>query len=215
MEKILTEIIRKKHQVVAWNQVADQLMKADVVMESFVMSRRNEVHFSIPGESLEQVKEMLSGSGKINFFIPFKGLIFTSEIKSFAGNRLVTQLPEDSEFQDRRTDLRIDTVDIRIEFEINNNRFSKNCFNLSSGGFSVMFMNSENIGKLNDLTEIEIKLKYKEEVIKLKSRVASVVNVKAYEHEAIPFAGKRVSFEFKDVNPEMKMHLNSIIVANK
>ncbi len=211
MEKLLNEIAGKKYDVIAWNSIAGHFVKADVELDATVTSRKKELHFSFTKSSLQMLKEIVSGSGKINFFIPYKGMLFTSDIIKLTDDKLITNFPVDADFEDRRERDRFEALEVKISINIRNRIVTKSCFDLSTGGFSVVFMASENLSNVSPGEEVELGIKYKDQNFSMKARNVGRKKVAPYELESIPYAGNRASFEFIEMTPEGRIFLNNII----
>ncbi|MCK5882242.1 MAG: hypothetical protein KAG61_01030 [Bacteriovoracaceae bacterium] len=211
MEKLLSEIAGKGYEVIAWNFIAGHFVKADVLLDAVVTSRKKELHFKFSNSSHQMLKEIVSGSGKINFFIPFNGLLFTSELKKLDDKKLITDYPTESELHDRRLKDRVEALEVKISIKIRDRLVTKSCFDLSSGGFSVVFMASENFSNVSEGEEVEANIRYRGETILLLARNVGRKKVAPYQYESIPYAGNRASFEFININAKERLLLNDII----
>lgn len=212
MEKILNEVIKNKYEVIAWNLITGHFVKTDLRLQSVVMVKK-ELHFLLSESSSQILKEVISGSGIINFYIPFKGILFSAELKKFDDKKLVTNIPSDFDSNDRRTENRYQALDVKITISYKDKSITKSCFDLSNGGFSVVFLNSEAIVKSDDDNSLSVTIRYGENLYELKAKLVGTRSVKPYENESIPYAGRRTSFEFIDLSANDRLFLNNIIGA--
>lgn len=210
-EKIFDDIAKNNYPVTVWNLTAGNLIKAEVKLESVVVGRRNELHFSCPSLAEQLIEQMISGTGKLNFFVAHKGILFTSAIIQFTKNRLVVEIPQDTDFQDRRIRERVDAFAVTAQLQVGEKKITKNAFNLSTGGIALVFMKSENIRELKRGEIFPLTLKYQSEVLDLKAQVLDVKKVDPYQHETIPYGGQRVSFEFVELKNLERVRIAGII----
>ncbi len=212
-EKIFEDIVKNKYPVTVWNLTAGHMIKAEVKLESVVTGRKNELHFSCPVGAEQLIEQMISGSGMLNFFVSHKGILFTSNIVLFTKGRLVVDVPEDADFQDRRIKERVDAFDVTAQVQVGERFLTKNAFNLSTGGIALVFMKTENIRELKKGETFPLTLKYQSEQLQLKALVLDVKKVDAYQHETIPYGGQRVSFEFVELKNIERVRIAGIIDA--
>jgi hypothetical protein len=211
----IKEAMEKKQTVLCWYVLNDHTVKAELTVLNFHPNKDEIVFKPMPG-SLPYLKQMISGSGKMNFFLPCQSCTFSSELKSLDENgKLVTSLPEVFRFNDRRSGHRVDLeMTIWADFEINGKKYHKKCFDLGAGGLSIVFSNLEHFrGRINQSLD-SIELTVGKNKIETKCQIVNILKLTPYKLDNCPYGGSRVSFKFLKLKEKDKETLEGIVMSH-
>ncbi len=209
---------KNKGPVYAW-QLGDELLsKVELSLESYSLER-NELTFACAEDQLSQLNMMITGLGKIHFYIAEQSLLFTSEIKKLnETGKLVVAFPsskQETQFFDRRSSQRFEILAhaIFVTFQYNNKEFRKPCFDISRGGLSFIFSQNERVpfqdGEfLNDLNLCIGKNK-----LILSGKIVRILKLKPFMLEKIPYGGSRISLQFCNIHPDQEATLEKFTSA--
>jgi hypothetical protein len=198
IERVIQKVLRDGQIVIAWYDTPEGLLRAELKIKSLTQNRREIVLNPQPG-SFFYLKQLVSGSGAINFYVPQSGLIFCSQVLKFPENGpIVIAFPDQHLFDERREGRRLDCSPINLWIHISDQGKSirKKCFDLSFGGFSILFAKNESFpwGENDELKQIAIIWnKYK---IFFTAKIVKIHNIDPYFLNNYPYGGKRISFKF-------------------
>ncbi|MCB9060427.1 MAG: PilZ domain-containing protein [Halobacteriovoraceae bacterium] len=203
--KAIAEAVKNKEEGYSWYAFHSNIIKAELVVETIRKDRNEVVIRPLPG-SIAYLQEMIAGQEYLNVCLPKSSLVFTSKIKWMNDEgKLLLSLPEKYSFSERRREERIEpNSSVLVNFKYLGNQVRKNCLDLGLGGFSIVFAKSE--GQVLDRGKIidNIEIRFNDELLEVNCKVTSILILKPYMIDRVPYAGSRVSFQFVDLTPVQK-----------
>lgn len=212
----ILDSFKKKHTVFAWVMQNDQVVRAELKFITVEIEKKK-INLIPTPESQSYLEEMINGLGRINLIIPEKSLIFESEMLNFdENNNLSVSFPKYYRFYERRNFERIDPfIPIKVEFLTNNVKVLKDCFDISVGGFSLVFSKTESV-PLNLGDEIkEVKVTRILDSHLSKALVVNVIKLKPFMLDNCPYGGTRVSFKFDRPSQKLVSAILEVINGQK
>ena len=210
--KILLELQQNKFEVMAWYIFEETMIQTDLTVNT-IRKDRGEIVFKASEDSFPYLKQMVSGSEKINFYIPCEGCIFSSDLKNLQNNGLLfVSLPTSHSFLERRAEERVHCDSfIWVSFESEGKKFTKKCHDIGMGGISLLFSKSEkpniNVKQLFS----GMKIFWGEQEIIVASQVNGVNKIGKFESEEYPYGGSRIMFKFVSFGKDGKNRLKKLL----
>jgi hypothetical protein len=208
----ITDVIKRDDPVFAFYTFQGHVLKTQITAKK-IKKELNQIVFHAQGENLLYLQEMVSGSGKINLYLPSDSIMFSCEMKNLdEEGYMVTGLPEVIYSFDRRSDERFFLEEpILVTFKWKKRTFTKECYDLSAGGLSLVFSKSEAINfKDGDFVD-EFKICYGKKHIPVKAMVVGKRKIDPYTNNNIMYSGLKFSMSFKDQEPALKKLINAIL----
>ncbi len=192
IEEVALRVIKSEAQVFVWDVVGTEVIKVPVKLKNF-NSISKVINFELDHRAKSYIKDLITSSGFLKFFIPASQTIFISGIKVYRGSSLEVKYPESMKKHERRKEHRIEPL---LPVHCNLFGHEKECFDISLGGYSTIVNNMEfKKFKLEKGMTIDSKIVFSTEKIKLKSEIVNVIDIKPFEIERFPYGAKRVSFK--------------------
>ncbi len=189
----------KKNPIFAWQLEGEVLLKAELIIESY-KTDRNEIIFQTTEGMEENLIQMITGLGKLNFYLNESSLLFTSDIKKLEpGGKLTVSFPQVHTFHDRREGERFEILGLpfSVKLKINDREIRKSCYDISKGGLSILFSQGERVPyQAGDLIK-DLILVFGKNEVSFEARVVRVLKLKPYMLESIPYGGSRLSLKFE------------------
>lgn len=161
-------------------------------------------------------KELISGSGLVDFYLLQGPVIFRSRITRFNyDGSLEVSFPEHYIFHERRLAKRVEIAQSPIvALNFAEKTIIKSCSDLSLGGFAVMFSISE---KRNFSPKLEIRgntMTFLGQKFLFDCEIVAEIRPKPFLYEKFPYAFSRVSFRFSRLSPLDQQVLEKLISSN-
>lgn len=190
---------QKKYPLAAWQLEGDVLLKAELTILSYKVDR-NEIILQTSEGMENHLIQMITGLGKLNFYLNEFSLLFTSDIKKLEpGGKLTISFPQHYFFHDRREGERFEILGLpfAVKLKIGNRQLKKSCFDISKGGLSILFSQSERVPyQTGDLIK-DLTLVFGGHEVNFEARVVRILKLKPYMLESIPYGGSRLSLKFE------------------
>lgn len=223
--KALYELINrsklKNTEIYVWRFVAGEKLVAKVKVK-VIRKYRDEIVLTPSFATFEEFEKLISGTEHINFFLPNDGVLFQSKIKGYELNKALTVSTPDKYVQlDRRQYIRLnikDAEEVKVSMLIKQNgiekKFTKDCFDISAGGFSVLFNKNETKSFYKDLSIKKIVLLLEGKHYSVPSQVVNNIELDPKLYVDIIYKTNKVSFKFQNVNEELKEIINQYVFDN-
>ncbi|MBL6990042.1 MAG: PilZ domain-containing protein [Bacteriovoracaceae bacterium] len=217
IQSLIKEAHTKKKPLIAWYFFVGKMLKAELDIVS-VLSERKKIKLQAREKSFIYLKEMISGSGEINIYIPEYQFFFTTKICSLDDlGELTIEFPDESSVVDRRGGQRFSlSDDLLIELTYKNKKTKKKCFDISSGGFSIILSKSEKLLFKEDQLFDVVNVYFGSQQITLSAKIKNILKLKPFMVEDNPYGAFRISFQFVDVDDlgaQLKLLTDYIQVA--
>ena len=215
--RVLREAIQKKTKVIAWS-LPNNLFISNLVNLTFFDFEKKEIILTpLKGEKNELAK-MINGFGRINIYLPEESVVFVSKIKSLTKDGKITLgLPLFSKFFERRAEERIDLDStVRAEFMVEGISYRKELLDISSGGFSLVFLKNEKVkwSKEKIVKNINLKFKGSSNQITVDGRIAKILKISPFSLDKCPYGGFRISLQFIDLEDKEREILEKYLKGN-
>lgn len=219
--KYLTSIKESSGSALIWKIIGDSKFTAEVKIEAIRKTRGDFILVPDEGDA-DKVQSLMGTNGFIDFYIPESSLIFRCKIRQTeAPVRYFLEVPEFMAQIERRQSLRLDLSDsneVTIKFSKHQEpsktiqqKFSKNCFDISAGGLSFLVSRLESKSfKVNDfIRAVEIQTpQWKSQVI---LQVALVKELTPDENSDISYKAWKVSCRFISLDDISKKYLTKFV----
>ncbi|MEI8345824.1 MAG: hypothetical protein WCG27_00025 [Pseudomonadota bacterium] len=206
IERVLIEALKEGNKLIGWYDTPEGLLRAELKIKSLSVVRKEIVLSPLAG-SYFYLKEIITGSGKINFYAPLSGLVFTSEVIRFPEKGpLVVAFPKEHLFDERRQLNRIDcaNLDLWINFGHDNKSMRKKCYDISIGGFSVLFAKTDKFPWKEQTVLEQVTLVANSQKEIFTAEILGIHNIDPYALKNYPYGGRRVSFKFLNTSKAQK-----------
>lgn len=205
----------KGETVFAWYVFNDHTLKVELTIQS--IDKEGEEILLLPDpKSVFFIKEMISGLGTINVYVPKDLLIFSAEFKNIdEEGKLKIGFPTLFKVHDRRGWDRVQLeADVLALFELRGKTWNKKVFDLGSGGMSIVFNKTEHFrGEIQEKVE-NVKIKVGEKTAYCECTIVNILQLKPYMLENCPYGGTRVSFKFDNLGSDSKDFLEKILFSH-
>ena len=196
--------------IIAWKIVAGKKITVDVVFHIIRKFRNEIVVRSMSSQTKNVLGDLSVGAQKLNFYLPEDLVLFQSEVKQILPTGDITiKLPEMIAQIDRRENMRLfieNGMKSNVTFvkEANTHRvikqkFIKECFDVSAGGFSFISSKSEskffNIGDLVN----DIQMNLDGQSFKVSGRVINIFEIEPNKQNNLHYKGWKICFRFKEL----------------
>ena len=196
LEAILQGLKKADTKLYVWNCHNDSITKAEVVLENYNKIKKYIICKPTEG-SAYYLADMVTGMGKLNFYIPDKSIYFISELKMLK-DELVISWPEKLYLNDRREIERTNdfTSQVEIEFEYDKKRFKRNCFDIGPGGLSFILSTTETYNfKKEDVIPF-INLRIDRDKIEISGKIQSIDKIDPKVNKKYAYKATRISLRF-------------------
>ncbi len=211
IEEISLRVLKSNCTVFVWDVVGSEVVKVPLKLKNFNSISRT-IYFELDHRAKIYIKDLISSSGFLKFFIPELQVIFICGIKVYKGNSLEVRYPDSMKKHDRRRDGRIEPL-LPVSCDLFGHQ--KECYDISLGGYSTIINNMEfKKFKLGKGVVIENKMLFTSTKVKLTSEVVNVTDIKPFELERFPYGAKRISFKVED-NPVFRTNVEKIAKGMK
>ncbi|OFZ27367.1 MAG: hypothetical protein A2381_12420 [Bdellovibrionales bacterium RIFOXYB1_FULL_37_110] len=211
LEGILQGLKKADTKLYVWNCHNDSITKAEVVLENYNKIKKYITCKPTEG-SAYYLADMVTGMGKLNFYIPDKSIYFISELKMLK-EELVISWPEKLYLNDRREIPRTEEFSsvVEVEFEFDKRKYKKNCFDLGIGGFSIILSAMEKYGfKKGDVIPF-INLYIGREKNEISGKIQSIDVVDPQINQKYSYKVTRVSLRFIEPDQILVKRIKSLI----
>lgn len=222
IQSILSNAKSESKTIVAWRIASGKKITANVFIRVIRRSRSELLLKATDFNSSQMLSTLVSGSDKLNFYMPEEMVLFQSDIKSFeTSGDLTIKLPKMIAQIDRRKDMRLflndhchaQTKFMKLNGSSNGNfqLFDKSCFDISAGGLSFIVSKPESkFFSQGDLIKpLKIMVENKE-VVAL-ARVVNIFDVEPDAHNGLHYKGKKICVNFEQIDPMAKKLLADFV----
>jgi len=213
--EVLNETKDKSESVFAWYVFNDHTLKVELSIHS-IDGSEEEIVLTPDNKSVFLVRELVSGMGTINIYVPKKLLIFSAEFKHVDDEgRLKIGYPTIFKVHDRRGWDRVQLeADILAAFELKGKNWNKKVFDLGSGGMSIVFNKTEHFrGELQERID-RVEITVGEKKVFCQCTIVNILQLKPYLLESCPYGGTRVSFKFDNLDKDSKEILDKVLLSH-
>lgn len=194
--------------------ISNQIYKSKLIISS--LNERSEfVHLRVPVESRAQFEKIISGSEILSIY--FDRIQCMAQVKclSYDDERglLTTSKPFKIIFNERREEKRL-ILKHKMNLLYNNenkNLLKKIVYDLSLGGFSIVFSNIEMVRIKIGEKLLKVYFEYQGKVEYIDCSVVSRLKLKPFELESLPYAGTRVSCKFEKIDIQQELFIKAIL----
>ena len=207
--------------VFIWRFIGGSKHLAKVRIEAVRKTRKDFCIIPAPGHET-QVQDLISGQSYIDLYVPDSSLIFRCNFnKTDAPLRYYLFIPPFVAQVERRKSIRLNVYqseELKISFgkSVSNPRpmsqhFDKNCYDISSGGFSFLVSRIESkFFQINDpIRTIEIKTKTWS--AKVNAEIALIKEIEPDEFNGLTYKVWRICCRFSEIDQNSKKYLEMYI----
>lgn len=219
IQSILSNAKEENKTIIAWRIASGKKITANVFIRVIRKSRCELLLKATDPQSSKMLSTLVSGSEKLNFYMPDEMVLFQSDIKVYeASGDLVIKLPKMIAQIDRRKDMRLflnDHCHAQTKFmKLNghsNQLFDKSCFDISAGGLSFIVSKPESkFFSQGDLIKPMRIMVENKEVMAL-ARVVNIFDVEPDAHNGLHYRGKKICVNFEQIDPMAKKLLADFV----
>lgn len=218
---LLSGAKEKKSEVFLWKLIGSEKHLGQVRIESIRKLRKD--FCIVPSEGHENSVQQLMGSDtSVDIYIPDSALVLRCQIKQTeAPVRYYLHLPTFVAQVDRRKNLRLN-VHEHSEVQVNfgktatgpktmSQHFSKNCFDISSGGFSFFASKMESkFFHVNDPIPL-VEIKAGKWSSKVSAEIATIMEIEPNEHNGLSYKVWRINCRFSSIDQISRKYLEKFI----
>lgn len=217
----LTNIKESSNSALIWKIIGDSKFTAEVKIEAIRKTRSDFIVIPNEGEA-DKVQSLMGTNGFIDIYVPESALIFRCKIRQTeAPVRYFLEVPDFMAQIERRQSLRLnlsasDEVTIKFSKQQELNRtiqqkFSKNCYDISAGGLSFLVSRVESkLFKVNDFVRsVEIQTPQWKSMVVL--QVALVKELTPDESNDMSYKAWKVSCRFIGLDEVSKKYLTKFV----
>jgi hypothetical protein len=201
--------------VFAWYVFNEHTLKVELTIQD-VDKEKEEIILCPEPTSVSYIKEMISGLGSVNIYMPKTRLIFSAEFKNIdEQGKMRIGLPSLFKVHDRRgwdrTQLE---ANITAVFELKGKTWNKNVFDLGCGGMSIVFSKNDLFrGEVQEIVK-KMEIKVGDTKVYCECIIVNILQLRPYLLESCPYGGTRVSFKFNQLDEKTKSFFESIIFSH-
>jgi len=212
ISKIITDVIMRNDPAFSFYTFDHHIIKAQLSIKS-IRKELNQITFQAEGENLINLQEMISGSGKINIYLPSESILFSVEMKHLSDDGvMLTGAPELIYSYDRREDERYFLENpILINFKWRKKIYTKECYDISLGGLSLVFSKGENV-RFNMGEEIsDLKICFGNTHMPIKGKVVGRRRIDPFSSKNNLYSGIKFSVHFQEKETLVNNFIKSIL----
>lgn len=215
---IISNAFKQKEAFYVWYATPFQLIKANLEISTY-RKRKKEIVFRPFPDSVHFLRQIISGKEKLNLYMTIQSYYFTISFKELnADGLLIGGWPEELTFYNRRKKPRSlpdNSRPIQVKFKTNEKVLLKNCYDIGTGGFSLVFSKSEHIEFQKDELLKKIEIKIEKSSILVNCRVKEFRKLELYLLENHPYGGQRAAFQFIDLDPKSLEKINKYLEEHR
>lgn len=208
--------------VLGWKIVAGKKVTVDVVFQVIRKFRNEVVVRAVGSRGKSTLGDLASGAQKLNFYLPDDMVLFQADVKQIELNGDVRiTMPQMIAQIDRRKYLRLfveETMNVKVKFLKENHghskitqKFEKNCFDISAGGFSFVIAKSESRFFYNCDSIFGIEMQIGKEKINIAADVINVLDIEPNEENKLHYKGQKVCVQYSNISKESKSLINNYV----
>lgn len=208
-------------EVFIWKLIGNSKHLGQVRIESIRKLRRD--FCIIPGEGQDRiVQDLMSSQSYVDLYIPDSALLLRCNIKSTdAPFRYYLQIPDFVAQAERRKNLRLNvhnTSDVKVSFGKTvtlprqmSQHFLKDCFDISSGGFSFFISKMESkFFQVGDSIPL-VELKAGSWSTKASAEITTIREIEPDEYNGFSYKVWRISCKFSSIDQISRKYLEKYI----
>jgi hypothetical protein len=196
LEKELIESGKMSEKVIIWNFSLESFHFVEYSLKTIRRDRDELVFTPVGFVSLDALKDLITGSGKINIYLTEKKIFLRVNFKSIDNkNEITTSLPDLSMKEERRSEPRLPVTQVGVNL-IRNGKEEKGILNDISGGGASLYI-TERRAKIPQVEDrIDSLQLISEEIRKIgPAKVVAVKKVPPYQ-ENYPYPVWKISLSF-------------------
>lgn len=216
INKRLKKSFLEGYSVVAWDMNGPHAETSNFVINDYHDSSSQIVLKPQDVRSMNKIKRMLTGFGKINFYIENESLIFESELIALENDYLIIKKPLKAQLSDKREYERVKIEDrMSLLFKVLDKRVVAKVLDLTPGGMGVIVAGHD-MPKIHDQDKVfRAILATDDTKVKLSFKIVTMEKVRPYQYENIAFVGKRLGLKIVDIDQATKEIITSLIKDDK
>lgn len=220
----LHQVKEKGQECYIWKFSGDKKLLAKVKMD---LVQRNRKEFFIEADAGEKDNFglVVGASSFLNFFIPSNGSMFRCDVKEVnKDGKILVKFPEMLAQLERRKNLRISTYHdhrINIRFmksvtlpKLMNQFFSKSCFDLSGGGFSLLVSKTELKMFYPEDTIDGLEIGIGDRLIKTTAKIKSMNEMGPDNDSQLIYKVWKIAFKFEKMDKIDQEFLSKFVFEN-
>jgi hypothetical protein len=208
--------------VVGWKIIGGQKVTVDLFIRVIRKFRNELVVRATNLEGRNMLANLITGSDKLNLYLPDDLVLFQSEIKNCdATGDLVITLPKMIAQVDRRKHLRLfvnDEMNVILSFakqnhgqRVSTQQFEKKCFDISAGGISFIISKIEaKFFEVGDLV-FGISLYLDKRKTLINAEVVNILDVEPDDNNGLHYKGKKVCIRYLDPTANQQKVINDFV----
>lgn len=216
--KVISEIINttkeKMGYIMIWIMQGEEKVTAEMYIH-IVRKAKNEVILRPLADSNRLVQAIVGNREEVNIFFPTDLVFFQSRVKSLDENgELVISVPEMIAHVDRRKHLRVTIKNSMkaeasffksfISHKVNTQLFKKPCFDIGTGGLSLILSRME-MKYFNPGEKIVgIILQIDDKKIEVEATIVNILPIEPDAYNKLIYKGNKVCLKFENLNPVYK-----------
>lgn len=203
LEKLLLKASIENERIILWNHALDTFSFVEYITQTIRRDRNEMVFKPAPEMNVEQVKNVITGSGKLNVFLTKSKLFLKCEFKKIDDNYVITAtLPEFTLRDDRRSAERLTFDDLEVSFNMKDSLHKSNVGDISPGGLSVYYRkDAGGVPRIGDVVT-NIRLSFKQIKTVIDGKVVNSIKIPPYQ-EIFPYTVWKLSIKFDEQIDEL------------
>lgn len=209
----LTTSFVNKYSIYAWEFTKNEILIKVPLSFKSISVKSNKMTFVISDESFYELEDIISGSGKLKFYIPTLALAFESTIINLHNlDEFAVKLPSYHKFYNRRSSKRFDLIS-KVKFRFTKDNISTEvlCDDISMTGCSILFKQVDSLVFKDDGSIQDSCLLFETQELKIKLKLENIQSLTSYQNEKMPYANRRVAFSYYKLDDTVKLALKNIL----
>ncbi len=208
--------------VVGWRMIGGKKVTVEVNIRVIRKFRNEIVIRVIDPKTRNTLGNLISGSDKLNIYLPEDLVLFQTDVKKADENGDVTlSMPKMIAQIDRRKHLRLfvaDDINVSAKFFKENHgqkvvkqQFEKRCYDVSAGGLSFIVSKIESrFFEKGDVVK-SIRVVINDQIVSLHGKVVNILDVEPDAHNGLHYKGKKVCLAYGNTSPEVVKQINDFV----
>lgn len=216
--KVISEIINttkeKMGYIMIWIMHGEEKVTAEMYIH-IIRKAKNEIILKPLADSNRLVQGIIGNREEVNVFFPTDLVFFQAKVKSLdPSGELVLSVPDMIAQVDRRKSLRVtikNSMKVEASFyksffshKVNTQLFKKPCFDVGTGGLSIILSRMEmkyfNVGD----RVVGIILQIDDKKIEVEGVIVNMLPIEPDAYNKLIYKGNKVCLKFENLNPVYK-----------
>ena len=208
--------------VICWRMINGKKVTVDVYMRVIRKFRDEFIIRPLRENGKKTLNNLLAGSEKLNLYLPSDLVLCQCDIKKVDSNGdIVLKMPEMIAQIDRRKYLRLfidNGISASVDFskEISGyhkkiQKFSKNCFDISAGGFSIILSKTESKFFQNNDNLNQISLDLDGKKTQIDGMVINIFDIEPDDQNGLLYRSKKVCVQYRNLDFKQEKVINDYV----